>query len=101
MKLVVHKRSKVTAPDFSKKIPFDQIWAKRVQNGPKWPNNGVFGVLTKILPIDVYSILLKMKYLIAVYHSAKTACSGKIWFLRKRAKSLAKDPKMQKIEIIT
>ena len=48
MKLVVHKRSKVTAPDFSKKNP---IWPNLGKKGPKWPNNGVFGVLTKICPL--------------------------------------------------
>ena len=35
MKLGVHKGSKVTEPNFWKKISFAQIWAKRAQNGPK------------------------------------------------------------------
>ena len=35
MKLGIHKGWKVTEPDFSGKIPFAQIWAKRAQNGLK------------------------------------------------------------------
>ena len=49
MKLRDHKRRKVTEPDFSGKFSFSQKKrAKRVQKGPKWPKNRVFGLLRKI-----------------------------------------------------
>jgi len=51
------------------KIPFFQNLRIYAQNNPKI----VFLYLTKILPIDMYVFLLKMKDGIAVYRSAKIA----------------------------
>ena len=45
MKLGVHKRSKVTEPDFSGKFSFSQ---KNGKNGPKMGKNGIFGLFRKI-----------------------------------------------------
>ena len=45
IKLVLDKGKKVTEPDFSRKLRFSGFWAKRSQNGPKWP---------KMTQIDVF-----------------------------------------------
>ena len=37
MKLLLVKGKKVTEPDSSRKFRFSGFWAKRSQNGPKWP----------------------------------------------------------------
>ena len=44
-KLLLDKGKKVTEPDFARKIRFPGFWAKRSQNGPKWP---------KMTQIDVF-----------------------------------------------
>ena len=48
MKLGVHKRKKVTEPDFSGKLSFSKKLGKRAQKCPKMPKNRGFGLLRKI-----------------------------------------------------
>ena len=47
--------------------------------GPEWPKNKVFGVLTKILSIHMYFFWLKYERSNGLLLSAKTKCLGKIW----------------------
>ena len=52
MKLGVHKRKKVTEPDFSGKIPFPRFWGKRGQKCPFWAQNRFFDLFLLIRSND-------------------------------------------------
>ena len=66
------------------------IWPKFGKEGPKWAENRVFWILTKILSINLCFFLLKRKVYMVLEHTAKTACPGKLWF----SKFWAKSPKL-------
>ena len=53
MKIQHYKGKKCTGPFVRKKFSSPKLGKK----GPKWPKNGVFGVLAKIQSIDVYFLL--------------------------------------------
>ena len=58
MKLEVHKGSKVTEPDFFRKIP---VWTKLGKKGPKWPKNGPFQLYFKFGTLVFFVSYMKLE----------------------------------------
>ena len=53
---MVKNAKKVTEPDFSGKVSFAQIWAKRVQNGPKMDFFYIFSIFKKCIGLSVHNL---------------------------------------------